>query len=158
MRKWGEARTSWTHRGPGAPDAHPRAYRGDVSSPPRSPLALAALATVAIPGLDVVGARELDGTGGDFEVASLTDAHGRRGVGRAPTSAVAGAAWEAEVALLGALATSVDEGLLPFQVPRPAGFAPLAGGGRAVVSAELPGRGLQVASISGALAQQVGRA
>ncbi|RMI12993.1 phosphotransferase [Cellulomonas triticagri] len=105
----------------------------------RSPLALAALATVAVPGFD---AREVRGTAapGDDDVAVVTDGQRRRWVVRAPRSAAAGAALEAELVLLGALAGHVDSGALPFDVPRVVGTAPLEEGGRVVVHRELEGR------------------
>jgi aminoglycoside phosphotransferase (APT) family kinase protein len=59
---------------------------------------------------------------------------------RAPRSAAAGAALEAELVLLAAVAEQVDAGRLPFDVPRVAGAAPLEEGGRVVVHRELPGR------------------
>ena len=111
---------------------------------PRSPLALAALATVAIPGLDAYDVRRAAHQGADVDAAVVLDADGRRWVVRAPQNARAGAALEAEVALLGALVEHVDAGRLPFEVPRPAGFAHLPEGGRAVVHLQLPGRPLQL--------------
>ncbi|MGC0249604.1 phosphotransferase [Pseudactinotalea sp. Z1748] len=128
-----------------------------MSTSPRSPLALAALATVAIPGLDVVAARPPHHTGAGFDVASLMDAQGRRWTVRAPRSTVAGAALEGEVDLLAVLAEAVDNELLPFEVPRPAGFAALPEGGRAMVYRELRGRPLQVQAVSAALARRLGQ-
>lgn len=58
---------------------------------------------------------------------------------RAPKHDAAGAAMEGEIGLLEGLANAVDDGLLPFDVPRPAGFAPLPEGGRAMVYPELIG-------------------
>ncbi|GEL48224.1 aminoglycoside phosphotransferase [Cellulomonas hominis] len=105
----------------------------------RSPLALAALATVAVPGFD---AREVrpGSSAGDDDVALVTDGQRRHWVVRAPRSAAAGAALEAELVLLAAVAEQVDAGKLPFDVPRVAGAAPLEEGGRVVVHRELPGR------------------
>ena len=68
----------------------------------------------------------------------------RRWVVRAPSTLAAGAALEAECAFLSGLVDFVDAGTLPFEVPRPAGFAPLPDGGRAVVYPELPGHPLRV--------------
>ena len=105
----------------------------------RSPLALAALATVAVPGFD---AREVRAAAaaGDDDVALVTDGQRRHWVVRAPRNAAAGAALEAELVLLTALGDQVDAGKLPFDVPRVAGAAPLEEGGRVVVHRELPGR------------------
>lgn len=126
----------------------------------RSPLTLAALATAAIPGLDVVATRSPQHEGTDFAVTGVLDSGGRRWVVRCPLHAAAGAALEGEVALLERLADAVDDGALPFEVPRAAGFAPLPEGGRAMVYRELQGRPLDVAALTPgpALAAQVGRA
>ena len=108
----------------------------------RSPLALAALSTLAVPGLDVhlvQGSTAPDG----FDAAVAIDAERRRWVVRAPSTLAAGAALEAECAFLSGLVDFVDSGTLPFEVPRPAGFAPLPDGGRAVVYPELPGHPLR---------------
>ncbi|WP_250448007.1 macrolide 2'-phosphotransferase [Actinotalea sp. C106] len=126
----------------------------------RSPLSLAALATVAIPRLDVVDARAARPSGGDVDSAVVIDADGRRWVVRAPRSSAAGAALEAEVALLSRLMGHVDADRLPFDVPRPAGFAPLPEGGRAVVHSQLKGRplALELLGPGPGLAAHVGRA
>ncbi|WP_307793895.1 macrolide 2'-phosphotransferase [Actinotalea soli] len=126
----------------------------------RSPLSLAALATVAIPRLDVVDARAARPSGGDVDSAVVIDAAGRRWVVRAPRSSAAGAALEAEVALLSRLMEHVDADRLPFDVPRPVGFAPLPEGGRAVVHPQLKGRplALELLGPGPGLAAQVGRA
>lgn len=127
---------------------------------PRSPLALAALATAAVPGLDAFDVRPAPLGGGDTDTAEVLDADGHRWVVRAPRSATAGAALEAEVALLRSLARHVDAGDLPFAVPRPAGFAPLPEGGRAMVHPLLPGRPLPLEDLGPGpgLAAEVGRA
>lgn len=112
--------------------------------PTRSPLALAALATVAKPGLDVVATQPPRDPGADFDVLGVVDSEHRRWMVRSPRSDAAGAAMEAEVAILEHLATAVDEGLLPFEVPRPAGFAPLPEGGRAMLYPELVGSPVKI--------------
>lgn len=114
---------------------------------PRSPLALAALATVAVPGLDVCDVRQPSEGGSEFDVALVIDAERGHWVVRAPADAAAGAALEAEVALLDALAAQVDSGGLPFEVPRPVGFAHLPEGGRAAVHRLVPGRALRLAEL-----------
>lgn len=136
------------------------AYRGVVPETTRSPLALAALATAAIPGLDVTAARPARVPGADFDVASVQDAQRRHWVMRAPRSAAAGAALEGEIALLMPLAEAVGDGRLSFDVPRPAGFAPLPEGGRAIIYPELGGSPLRIEDIGPGpgLAAQVGRA
>lgn len=105
----------------------------------RSPLALAALATVAVPGFDARDVRGAAGAGDD-DVAIVTDTQRHRWVVRAPRTAAAGAALEAELVLLSALVEQVDAGKVPFDVPRIIGAAPLEEGGRVVVHRELSGR------------------
>ena len=126
----------------------------------RSPLALAALATVAVPGLDAVDVRRPRHPTTGTDSAIVIDAEGRRWVVRAPQGPATGAALEAEVGLLGGLAAHVDAGLLPFDVPRPTGFAELPEGGRAVVHPQLPGRPLRLEDLGPGpgLAAEVGRA
>lgn len=114
----------------------------------RSALALAALATTAIPGLDVVATRPPQQITSDFQTTGVLDAGGRHWVVRAPLSAAAGAALEGEVSLLARLVRVVDDGRLPFDVPRPAGFAGLPEGGRAMVYRELVGRPLDLDSLA----------
>ncbi|WP_307844956.1 phosphotransferase [Actinotalea solisilvae] len=127
---------------------------------PRSPLALAALATVAVPGLDAFDVRRPAHPAAGVDTAVVIDATGRRWVVRAPQDAAAGAALEAEVALLQSLVAHVDGGDLPFDVPRPGGFAPLPEGGRAVVHPQLRGRPLRLELLGPGpgLAASVGRA
>lgn len=127
---------------------------------PRSPLALAALATAAIPGFDARDVRAGGAAGGDFDVAVVTDGARKHWVVRAPQTAAAGAALEAEIVLLDLVAQEVDAGRLPFDVPRAAGFAPLDEGGRVVVHPQLPGRPLQLDQLSPGpgLAASLGRA
>ncbi|EYR63414.1 aminoglycoside phosphotransferase [Actinotalea ferrariae CF5-4] len=127
---------------------------------PRSPLALAALATVAVPGLDAFDVRPAGQTGGDVDAAVVLGADGRRWVVRAPRTAAAGAALEAEATLLRALVEHVDADRLPFEVPRPTGFVHLPEGGRAMVHPLLPGRPLPLERLGPGpgLAADVGRA
>ncbi|MDR3359981.1 MAG: phosphotransferase, partial [Bifidobacteriaceae bacterium] len=102
------------------------------------PLALAALATAAIPGLEIVAAR-MDQVGPDFAFAEVEDATGRDWVVRVPLHESAEAGQEAELSLLRALAGASSGGALPFEVPRPRGSAELDGGGLAIVYSSLPG-------------------
>lgn len=127
---------------------------------PRSPLSLAALATVAIPGLDAFDVRRPANGGGDFDVAVVIDSKGQRWVVRAPVRPAAGAALEAETALLELLAEQVAAGRVPFTAPRPEGFAHLPEGGRAVVHREVPGRPLRIEALrpGPGLAASLGRA
>ena len=110
-------------------------YGGYVA---RSSLALAALATVAIPRLKPVATQKVPSTT-DFDLARVLDANQRSWTVKAPRSTISGAAMEGEVALLDNLARLSTTPSLPFQVPRPQGFAPLPEGGRAVIYPEVPG-------------------
>ncbi|GIG30478.1 phosphotransferase [Cellulomonas marina] len=125
----------------------------------RSPLVLAALATAAVPGLDVWDAHPA-GSGSDDDAAVVVDARRGRWLVRAPRTAAAGAALEAEVALLAALEDHVEGGRLPFAVARPAGFAALPEGGRAMVHRQLPGAPLRLETLTAGpgLAASLGRA
>jgi macrolide phosphotransferase len=127
---------------------------------PRSPLALAALATVAVPGLDAFDVRRPHVAGTEFDTAVVIDSVRKRWVVRAPIHAGAGAALEAEVALLEGVVAEVDAGKLPFDVPRAAGFAHLPEGGRAVVYPEVPGHALRLEALGPGpgLAASLGRA
>ncbi|PJI94749.1 phosphotransferase [Luteimicrobium subarcticum] len=124
----------------------------------RSPLVLAALSTQALHGLAAVGVEAVRERG-DVDAALVTDADGGRWVVRAPRSAAAGAALEAEVAVLRLLAPYVDAGVLPFTIPVPEGFAPLPEGGRAVVHAPLDGEPVDLSLLSAGpgLAADLGR-
>ena len=126
----------------------------------RSPLALAALATVAVPGLDAFDVRRPAQPGSDFDTAVVIDGHRNRWVVRAPQHAAAGASLEAEVVLLSMLAAETESGRLPFAVPVPVGFAHLPEGGRAAVHAEIPGEQLRLEHLAPGpgLAAALGRA
>jgi macrolide phosphotransferase len=122
----------------------------------RTPLALAALASNAVPGLDpasVEGAVPLAGQ--QFEVAFIEDTQHRRWVVRAPMSAAAGAQMEVTVSLLGLLSRR-----LPFSVPTPKGFVDLKEGGRASVYPYIVGRPLDFAHLPAGpgIAAELGRA
>jgi macrolide phosphotransferase len=122
----------------------------------RTPLALAALASAAVPGLDpatVSGVEQRPGH--HFEVAFIEDTQHRRWVVRAPTSAAAGAQMDVAVSLLGLMSRR-----LPFSVPTPKGFAALNEGGRAVVYPFITGRPLSFAHLPGGpgIAAELGKA
>lgn len=101
------------------------------------------MATVAVPGLDVHRALPATAAPG-FEAAVAIDSEGRQWLVQAPTTPTAGAAAESEIAFLAALAPLVDQGTVPFVVPRAAGFAPLDEGGRAVVFRRIIGSPLNL--------------
>ncbi len=114
---------------------------------PHSPLALAALASAAVPGLDVYDVLRSPHADIDFDVVIVVDATGKRWTVRAPRRAAAGAALEAELGLLTALARSRDARAIGFEVPRPAGTAALPEGGRVVVYEEIRGTRLSLAGL-----------
>ena len=128
---------------------------------PRSPLALAALASVAVPGLDVYDVLRSPLADADFDVVIVKDATGQRWVVRAPLRAAAGAAIEAEMGVLQALGRAKDAGLVEFEVSRPAGAATISGeeGGRAIVYSDVRGAPLVLASVEPGpgLAASIGR-
>lgn len=97
----------------------------------RSHLTLAALATSAVPGLDVVAASRFGASEGDFDAAVLTGADGRHWIIRAPRSSTAEAMQSADLVALRALSAGVRT-RLPFAVSSFAGQAPL-GQTRAIV-------------------------
>jgi len=120
----------------------------------RSPLALAALASVAVPGLDPVAVGPTAQGGPGFDAAVLTGTDGRRWVARAPRRPAVAAVVDTEERLLPRLAP-----LLPVPVPVPAGHCRLKEGGRCVVSPYLPGVPVDASALdAGApLAAEIGR-
>jgi aminoglycoside phosphotransferase (APT) family kinase protein len=120
----------------------------------RSALALAALASVAVPGLDPVAAGLTTVGGPDVDAAVVTGEDGRRWVVRAPRTPAVAALLEAEGRLLPLLRP-----LLPVPVPVPVGHCRLPEGGRCVVTEDLPGRPLDAASLSAGspVAAELGR-
>ena len=128
---------------------------------PRSPLALAALASVAVPGLDVYDVLRSPLADADFDVVVVKDATGQRWLVRAPRRAAAGAALEAEMGVLRALTRARESGLIEFEVARPAGAATIAGesGGRAIVYSDVQGAPLVLAATEPGpgLAASIGR-
>jgi aminoglycoside phosphotransferase (APT) family kinase protein len=122
----------------------------------RSALALAALASAAIPGLDPATVEAVESREGQqFELAFVQDTQHRRWVVRAPLTRAAGAQMDITVALLGLLARR-----LPFSVPTPKGFVALKEGGRAAVYPYLAGRPLELTHLPAGpgLAAEIGRA
>ena len=79
----------------------------------RSHFTLAALATSAVAGLDVVGTQPFGSTGhGDFDAALLTGRDGRHWIVRVPRSERAEAEQSADLVALRALSTGVPCGVL----------------------------------------------
>ena len=121
----------------------------------RSALALAALASAAIPGLDPATVEAVESREGQqFELAFVQDTQHRRWVVRAPLTRAAGAQMDITVALMGMLARR-----LPFSVPTPKGFVALKEGGRAAVYPYLAGRPLELTHLPAGpgLAAEIGR-
>ena len=124
----------------------------------RSHLTLAALATSAVAGLDVVQASSFgSGTRGDFESALLTTRDGNHWIIRVPTSERAEAEQSADLVSLRALSTGV-RARLPFAVSNYAGQTPI-GGTRAVVYDFVYGSPVDLATIADGspLAPSLGR-
>ena len=102
--------------------------------PARSPLALAALASAAVKGLEPVRTRMLESAAEDVDSAVIEDNLKRIWVVRAPRNTAAGVRMDQEGQLVEQLMS-----WLPFGLPQVEGTAPLASGGRAVVHRQLPG-------------------
>lgn len=95
----------------------------------RSPLTLAALATAAHQDLAPVDARPIAGPLGT-DAAQIVDDAGRVWLFIAPQHAAAGAALDAEAALIERLQHEIGAERLPFAVLEPVGWATLPEGGR----------------------------
>jgi aminoglycoside phosphotransferase (APT) family kinase protein len=118
---------------------------------------LAALATLAVPGLDVAVTRTFTGGGeGQHDAALLTDADGDHSVVRAPVDAQSAARLTAEIEVLAVLTPGV-RARLPFAVPSTKGVLPSP---QAVVTTYLSGVRLQPGAVGAdsALAGSIGRA
>lgn len=120
----------------------------------RTPFTLAALATSAVAGLDVVGAAPYPDDG--FDSAVLLDRDGRTWVIRVPRSAAAETEQSADLVALGALTGGVRS-RLPFAIAGFAGQAPT-DGTRAVVLSYVDGSSSPVAGMGPELAASVGAA
>jgi macrolide phosphotransferase len=133
---------------------HPPTYPVVMS---RSHFTLAALATSAVAGLDVVGAQPFGSTGhGDFDAALLTARDGGHWVVRVPRSEKAEAEQSADLVALRALSTGVRS-RLPFAVSSFAGQVPIAGT-RAVVYEFVYGSKISLGQITPELAASLGEA
>jgi aminoglycoside phosphotransferase (APT) family kinase protein len=125
----------------------------------RSDLALAALASAAVPGMQPVAVAAVvppdDGTEPDHQQALVEDTTGRRWWVRAPLTAVAGAAMQRNDELVRQLARH-----LPFKVPAPVGYAALGRDGQAAVYPFVEGSPLDLGRLPAGpgLASAVGRA
>lgn len=123
----------------------------------RSDLALAALATAAVPGMRPARVAAI-GTGEEnprHQSALVEDETGRKWLVRAPLGAAAGAELERNDDLIRQLGRH-----LPFKVPAAAGYADLGAEGRAAVYPYVEGQGLSLRHLPAGpgLSHAVGRA
>jgi macrolide phosphotransferase len=133
---------------------HPPTYPVVMS---RSHFTLAALATSAVAGLDVVGAQAFGSLGhGDFDAALLTARDGGHWIVRVPRSEKAESEQSADMVALRALSTGVRT-RLPFAVSSFAGQVPIAGT-RAVVYEFVYGTKISLGDITPELAASIGTA
>ena len=107
---------------------------------PKTPLELAALATAAVPGLRVAGLRPPQFSDEVVSVTGIIDVDGNRWMVTCPHDTVGGLDLEAQVVVLTRLAKARDDGRLPFDVPRPRGFARTSDGARVMVHPDLGSR------------------
>ncbi|PFG19132.1 phosphotransferase family enzyme [Serinibacter salmoneus] len=111
-------------------------------SPPRSALVLAALATAAVPGLEVVATREPRGVEDHLEYTGLLDSVGRSWIVQAPRDVLGASTLDSAWRFVRAL--EADGAALPFALISPAGFAHLETGMRAAVFPQPPGTPLRL--------------
>ncbi|MBP2437778.1 phosphotransferase [Microbacterium amylolyticum] len=124
----------------------------------RSPFTLAAAATAAFSGAEIVGARRLTAEGaGRYDAAIATLSDGRDLVVRIPTDDDALADAESELIALRALTHGVRD-LLPFDAPEFLGSAPVLDS-RVIVTDYLPGYQVEAAHVprGRGIAHELGR-
>jgi macrolide phosphotransferase len=122
----------------------------------RSHLTLAALATSAVPGLDIVETTSFGGPGGDFDCALLTGRDGKHWLVRVPRNERAEAAQSADLVALRALSAGVRT-RLHFSVSAFAGQTPI-NGTRAIVYEFVYGSKVSLGSLDVGQASSIGRA
>jgi aminoglycoside phosphotransferase (APT) family kinase protein len=122
----------------------------------RSHLTLAALATSAVPGLDIVETSAFGGAGGDFDCALLTGRDGRHWLVRVPRNERAEAEQSADLVALRALSAGVRT-RLHFAVSAFAGQTPI-NGTRAIVYEFVYGTKVSLSAIDVPRASSIGRA
>lgn len=106
----------------------------------KTPLELAALATAAVPGLNVAGLRPPQYSDELVSVTGIIDVAGNRWMVTCPHDTVGGLDMESQVSVLSRLSQAQEAGMIPFRVPRPAGFARTSDGSRVMVHNDLGGR------------------
>ncbi|HEX4444640.1 MAG TPA: phosphotransferase [Galbitalea sp.] len=122
----------------------------------RSHLTLAALATSAVPGLDIVETSAFGAGGGDFDCALLTGRDGRHWLVRVPRNERAESEQSADLVALRALSAGVRT-RLHFSVSAFAGQTPI-NGTRAIVYEFVYGSKATLAQLDVARASSIGRA
>jgi aminoglycoside phosphotransferase (APT) family kinase protein len=122
----------------------------------RSHLTLAALATSAVPGLDIVETSSFGAAGGDFDCALLTGRDGKHWLVRVPRNERAEAEQSADLVALRALSAGVRT-RLHFAVSAFAGQTPI-NGTRAIVYEFVYGTKVSLRGIDVAKASSIGRA
>jgi aminoglycoside phosphotransferase (APT) family kinase protein len=122
----------------------------------RSHLTLAALATSAVPELDIVETSIFGGAGGDFDCALLTGRDGRHWLVRVPRNERAEAEQSADLVALRALSAGVRT-RLNFSVSVFAGQTPI-NGTRAIVYEFVYGSKVPLSGVDVARASSIGRA
>ena len=105
----------------------------------KTPYELAALATVAVPRLEVAGLRPPQFSDEVLSVTGLIDTSGDRWMVVCPHDTVGGLDMEAQNAVLERLGKAHDFSRIPFEVPRPAGFTRTPEGDRVMVHRDLGG-------------------
>ena len=121
------AATILSAAGPAEPQAPGATSDGEPSKEPtslprqRSALALAAMAGVAVPGLDAAKLALPQEESPELHVVGVIDTKGRHWEVLEARDDATGAALEAEAEVLKRIGRVVDDGYLSFNVPRPAG-------------------------------------
>lgn len=119
-----------------------------LSAMARPAFTLAALATAAIPGLEVASCRpRSSGTGGDFDSAEIVARDGQHLIVRVPRHQRADRDQSADLVALAAL-TAGARARLPFEIPEVVGQTPV-GPTRAVVYRFIPGEKRSASALTG---------
>lgn len=108
----------------------------------KNPYELAALATVAVPGLKVVAIRPKDSHDQVLSSATIVDSSGNKWTVTCPHENIGGLDLDSQATILGRLAQAYDHRRLPFDVPRVKGSTHTPEGDRVLVYPDLGGRHL----------------